>query len=220
MNEEDLKKLSESRSEISKKSWDISEEEYKEKCKRISEGLKNSDFDFKDQLKSYWDNLGQEERTKINKKRNSSNSEFWKNMSEEDYKKRCENISSGKSCINQSEVSSEFWKNMSSKRREEHSKNVSIGKKMHYKKINDLKNKEILSEDERLILKNEENRIKLASQKLKSIFEVKNNITGEEFIIVSVDELCKLVGVSKFMYKYNLSKKNCIINNYEFKKIK
>lgn len=220
MNDKDLRKLSESRSEISKKSWDISEEEYKEKCKRISEGLKNSDFNFKDQLKSYWDNLDKEEIDKINQKRNSSNSEFWKNMSEEDYKKRCDNISIGKVYINQSEVSSEFWKNMSIEKRKQHSKKVSIGKKIHYDNINKLRNKEDLSEDEKLLLINEENRIKVVSQKLKATFEVKNNITEELIVVVSVDELCKLIGVSKFMYKYNISKKNYIINNYEFKKIK
>lgn len=220
MNDKDLRKLSESMSEISKKSWDISEKEYKEKCRRISEGLKNSDFDFKSQLKSYWDNLAEEERNKINQKRNSSNSEFWKNMSEEDYKKRCDNISSGKVYINQSEVSSEFWKNMSIEKRKQHSKKVSIGKKIHYDNINKLRNKEDLSEDEKLLLINEENRIKVVSQKLKATFEVKNNINEELIVVVSVDELCKLIGVSKFMYKYNISKKNYIINNYEFKKIK
>jgi len=218
MNDKDLRKLSESRSEISKKSWDISEEEYKEKCKRISEGLKNSDFNFKDQLKSYWDNLDKEEIDKINQKRNSSNSEFWKNMSEEDYKKRCDNISIGKVYINQSEVSSEFWKNMSIEKRKQHSKKVSIGRKIHYDNINKLRNKEDLSEDEKFLLINEENRIKVVSQKLKATFEVKNNITEELIVVVSVDELCKLIGVSKFMYKYNISKKNYIINNYEFKK--
>ena len=220
MSEEDLKKLSESRSEISKKSWDISDEEYKEKCRRISEGLKNSNFDFKTQLRNYWDNLNEEEIIKINQKRNSSNSEFWKNMSKEDYKKRCENISIGKSFINQSDISSNFWKKMSSEKRDKHSKNVSISKKIYYKKVNELKNKRNLTEDEKLVLINEENRIKSLSQKLKAIFEVRNNITGEKFIVVSVDELCRLVGVSKFIYKYNLSKKNYIINNYEFKKIK
>jgi hypothetical protein len=141
-------------------------------------------------------------------------------MSKEDYKKRCENISIGKSFINQSDISSNFWKKMSSEKRDKHSKNVSISKKIHYKKVNELKNKRNLTEDEKLVLINEENRIKSLSQKLKAIFEVRNNITGEKFIVVSVDELCKLVGVSKFIYKYNLSKKNYIINNYEFKKIK
>lgn len=220
MSDDELKKLSESRSEISKKSWDISDDEYKEKCKRISEGLKNSDFDFKNQLKSYWNSLNAEEIREINQKRNLSNSEFWKNMSEDLYKKRCENISIGKSYINQSKVSSEFWKNMSLEKREQHSKKVSFSRKIYHEKINELRNKECLSEDEELLLMNEENRIKMVSEKLKAIFEVKNIITGEEFIVVSVDELCKLVGVSKFMYKYNISKKNYIINNYEFKKIK
>jgi hypothetical protein len=49
---------------------------------------------------------------------------------------------------------------------------------------------------------------------------IRNNITEELIVVVSVDELCKLIGVSKFMYKHNISKKNYIINNYEFKKIK
>ena len=83
-----------------------------------------------------------------------------------------------------------------------------------------MRNKENLSEDQKLLLKNEENRIKAVSQKSKATFQLKNNITGEEFIIISVDELCKLIGISKFIYKYNISKKNYIINNYEFKKIK
>ena len=220
MSDDELKKLSESRSEISKKSWDISDDEYKEKCKRISEGLKNSDFNFKDQLRSYWDSLSEEEIREINQKRNSSNSKFWKNMSEEEYKKRCENISNGKSYINQSKISFEFWKNMSLEKREQHSKKVSISKKTHYQKINELRNKENLSDAQKLLLKNEENRIKAVSQKSMATFQLKNNITGEEFIIISVDELCKIIGISKFIYKYNISKKNYIINNYEFKKIK
>jgi len=66
----------------------------------------------------------------------------------------------------------------------------------------------------------EEKTLKVVSQKLKATFEVKNNITEGLIVVVSVDELCKLIGVSKFMYKHNISKKNYIINNYEFKKIK
>ena len=141
-------------------------------------------------------------------------------MSEEEYKKRCENISNGKSYINQSKISFEFWKNMSLEKREQHSKKVSISKKTHYQKINELRNKENLSDAQKLLLKNEENRIKAVSQKSMATFQLKNNITGEEFIIISVDELCKIIGISKFIYKYNISKKNYIINNYEFKKIK
>ena len=83
-----------------------------------------------------------------------------------------------------------------------------------------MRNKENLSDAQKLLLKNEENRIKAVSQKSMATFQLKNNITGEEFIIISVDELCKIIGISKFIYKYNISKKNYIINNYEFKKIK
>lgn len=220
MNDEDFKKLSESRSEISKKSWNISGEEYKDKCKRISEGLKNSDYDFKSQLKNYWDSLGKEEINKINQKRNLSNSKFWKNMTDDEYKKRCDNISIGKSHINQSEVSSEFWKNMSIEKREHHSKKISLIREEYFKKIKELEDKEDISDIDRQILMKEENRKRKISEESKATFEVINIITGEVLIIVSVDKLCKLIGVSEFMYKYNLSKKNYIINNYQFKKLK
>ena len=75
---------------------------------------------------------------------------------------------------------------ISLEKREQHSKKVSISKKTHYQKINELRNKENLSDAQKLLLKNEENRIKAVSQKSMATFQLKNNITGEEFIIISV----------------------------------
>ena len=223
MSDDELKKLSESRSEISKKSWDISDDEYKEKCKRISEGIKNSDFDFKSQLKSYWDSLTNEERNKINQKRNLSNSEFWKNMSEDLYKKRCENISNAlRNDPNRFERNSKISKSLSEETKIRMYKQISESQINNWKHIKEClkKDKSDLSEEELLVvIKYEKQRNKIIESN-KATFEVKNNITGEMFTIVSVDELCKIIGISKFIYKYNISKKNYIINNYEFKKIK
>lgn len=223
MSDDELKKLSESRSEISKKSWDISDEEYKEKCKRISEGLKNSDFDFKSQLKSHWDSLTDEERNKINQKRNLSNSEFWKNMSEEDYKKRCENISNAlKNDPNRFERAKKIFENLSEETKIRMSNQISKAQMKNWKYIKEClkKDKSDLSEEEILVVRRyEEHRNKIIESN-KATFEVKNNITGDVITIKSVNELCKFIGISKFMYKHNIGKKNYIINNYEFKKIK
>jgi len=174
-------------------------------------------------LKSYWDSLTNEERNKINQKRNLSNSEFWKNMSEDLYKKRCENISNAlRNDPNRFERNSKISKSLSEETKIRMYKQISESQINNWKHIKEClkKDKSDLSEEELLVvIKYEKQRNKIIESN-KATFEVKNNITGEMFTIVSVDELCKIIGISKFIYKYNISKKNYIINNYEFKKIK
>jgi hypothetical protein len=55
--------------------------------------------------------------------------------------------------------------------------------------LNRMKDKEDISDIDKQILIKEENRKKSISEKSKATFEVKNINTGEEFIIVSVENL-------------------------------
>lgn len=173
-------------------------------------------------MKNYWDCISDDERLRIKTKRNKSNSDHWKNMTNEEYANRCNSILVGRSNINQSEVSINFWKKMGKETRDLHAKKVSESRREYFNRIREISDMDIskLSKDDLRLIGIENNRKLLISENSKSLFEVVNILTGEVSMVKSVESLCLLVGCSKYMYKYNLRTKKYIINDYKFKKVK
>ena len=100
ISDDDLKNLKKLKSEASKKGWQLTEEEYKERCKNISEGLINNNFDYSENTKKFWANLDDDRYDEIINKIRESNKRYWANLSD-DKKKEI------------SESKKEYWKNLS-----------------------------------------------------------------------------------------------------------